>query len=156
MMVRCQDDKTEDSAMTKPLYCSWRPNDRRLHRAGTEATPERPGRTQDQKARQLLVWLSAVSERGQTLQAHPKIKITTASEHNTLQFEDVLGPTNTSRDIYADKGNVNHKREEQLANVGYRMHIQRKGSKDKPLSEAQQRRNRRITSPPAPLPPQQG
>jgi IS5 family transposase len=76
-----------------------------------------------------------------------KIKISTASEHDTLHFEDVLDPANTSRDIYADKGYVNHKREERLTSEGYRMHIQRKGSKDKPLSEAQQRRNRRIASP---------
>jgi transposase, IS5 family len=33
-----------------------------------------------------------------------KIKISTASEHDTLHFEDALGPANTSRDIYADKG----------------------------------------------------
>jgi IS5 family transposase len=76
-----------------------------------------------------------------------KIKISTASEHDTLHFEDVLDPANTSRDIYADKGYVNHKREERLTGEGYRMHIQRKGNKDKPLSEAQQRRNRRIASP---------
>jgi transposase, IS5 family len=76
-----------------------------------------------------------------------KIKISTASEHDTLHFEDVLDPANTSRDIYADKGYVNYKREERLVSQGYRMHIQRKGSKDKPLSEAQQRRNRRIASP---------
>lgn len=76
-----------------------------------------------------------------------KIKISTASEHDTLHFEDVLDPANTSRDIYADKGYVNYKREERLTSEGYRMHIQRKGGKDKPLSEAQQRRNRRIASP---------
>lgn len=76
-----------------------------------------------------------------------KIKISTASEHDTLHFEDVLDPANTSRDIYADKGYINFKREERLTSEGYRMHIQRKGSKDKPLSEAQQRRNRRIASP---------
>ncbi|MYM33713.1 IS5 family transposase [Duganella sp. FT94W] len=76
-----------------------------------------------------------------------KIKISTASEHDTLHFEDLLDPANTSRDVYADKGYVNYKREERLAGQGYRMHIQRKGSKDKPISEAQQRRNRRIASP---------
>src|SRR5471032_424522 len=76
-----------------------------------------------------------------------KIKISTASEHDTLHFEDVLDPANTSRDVYANKGYVNYKREERLTGQGYRMHIQRKGSKDKPISEAQQRRNRRIASP---------
>jgi IS5 family transposase len=33
-----------------------------------------------------------------------KIKITTASEHDTRQMEDVLDPSNTSRDLYGDKG----------------------------------------------------
>ena len=41
-----------------------------------------------------------------------KIKISTASAHDTLHFEDVLDPANTNWDIYADKGYVNHKREE--------------------------------------------
>jgi transposase, IS5 family len=80
-----------------------------------------------------------------------KIKVGAASEHDTLHFEDVLDPANTSRDIYADKGYVDHQREERLASEGWRMHIQRKDSKDKPLSEAQQRRNRRIASPRAPV-----
>jgi transposase, IS5 family len=35
-----------------------------------------------------------------------KIKISTASQHDTLHFEEVLDPANTSRDIYADKGYV--------------------------------------------------
>jgi transposase, IS5 family len=63
-----------------------------------------------------------------------KIKISTASKQDTLHFEDVLAPANTCRDIYADKGCVNHRREERLASEGYRMHIQRKGCKDKPPS----------------------
>jgi transposase, IS5 family len=61
-----------------------------------------------------------------------KIKISSASKHDTLHFEDVLDPANTSRDIYADRGYVNHQFEERLASEGYRM---------------QQRRNRRIASP---------
>jgi IS5 family transposase len=76
-----------------------------------------------------------------------KIKISTASEHDTLHFEDVIDPVNTSRDIYADKGYVDHKREARLKEQGWRMHIQRKGSEAKPLSEAQERRNRRIAKP---------
>ncbi|MUI13580.1 hypothetical protein GJV26_14065 [Massilia dura] len=45
-----------------------------------------------------------------------------------------------------DKGYVNQKREERLANEGYEC-ISSEGVKDEPLSEAQQRRNRRIASP---------
>jgi IS5 family transposase len=73
-----------------------------------------------------------------------KIKVSTASEHDTTHFEDVLDPANTNRDILADKGYVDGEREARLSKQGWRMHIQRKGSKDKPISEAQQRRNHRI------------
>lgn len=76
-----------------------------------------------------------------------KIKISTASEHDTLHFEQVLDPANTSRDVYADKGYVDGGREARLRGQGWRMHIQRKSNKGKPLSEAQERRNRRIASP---------
>ena len=73
-----------------------------------------------------------------------KIKVSTASEHDTLHFEDVLDPNNTNRNILADKGYVDGEREDRLGKQGWRMHIQRKGTKDKPISETQQRRNRRI------------
>jgi len=76
-----------------------------------------------------------------------RIKISTASEHDTLHFEEVIDPDNTSRDIYADKGYVDGEREARLEGQGWRMHIQRKGTKDKPLSEAQERRNKRIAKP---------
>jgi IS5 family transposase len=73
-----------------------------------------------------------------------KIKVSTASEHDTTHFEDVLDPANTNRNILADKGYVDSEREARLSKQGWRMHIQRKGSKDKPISDTQQRRNRRI------------
>ena len=73
-----------------------------------------------------------------------KIKVSTASEHDTLHFEDVLDPSNTNRNILADKGYIDGAREERLSKQGWRMHIQRKGTKDKPISETQQRRNHRI------------
>lgn len=76
-----------------------------------------------------------------------KIKVSTASEHDTLHYEDVLDPADTSRDVYADKGYINKQREKQLTHEGWCMHVQRKRNKDKPLSEAQKRRNRRIASP---------
>lgn len=74
----------------------------------------------------------------------PKIKVSTASEHDTRDFEDVLDPNNTNRNILADKGYVDGEREERLTKQGWRMHIQRKGTKDQPISETQQRRNHRI------------
>jgi IS5 family transposase len=75
-----------------------------------------------------------------------KIKVCTASEHDTLHLENVLDPCNTSRDAYADKGYVNGKREARLKGEGWRMHIQRKGSKDNPLSAAQERRKSGATA----------
>lgn len=73
-----------------------------------------------------------------------KITVSTASEHDTLHFEGVLDPDNTSRDVWADRGYVDGPREARLQADGWRMHIQRKGSADKPLSDCQQRRNKRI------------
>ncbi len=73
-----------------------------------------------------------------------KIIVSTASEHDTLHFEGVLDPTNTNRDVLADKGYVDGEREARLNQKGWRMRIQRKGSKDKPISETQKRRNTRI------------
>ena len=62
-----------------------------------------------------------------------KIKVSTASEHDTTHFEDVLDPANTNRDILADKGYVDGEREARLSKQDWRMHIQRKGTKDKPI-----------------------
>lgn len=73
-----------------------------------------------------------------------RIKVSTASAHDTLHFEDVLDLSNTSRNILADKGYVDGEREDRLSKQGWRIHIQRKGTKDKPISETQQRRNHRI------------
>lgn len=53
-----------------------------------------------------------------------KIKVSTASEHDTTHFEDVLDPANTNRDILADKGYVDGEREARLSKHGWRMHIQ--------------------------------
>ena len=46
-----------------------------------------------------------------------KIKVSTASEHDTLHFEAVLDPANTSRDVLADKGYVDGEREARLERI---------------------------------------
>ena len=51
---------------------------------------------------------------------------------------------NTSRDVYADRGYPSAEREAWLKENGFRNQIQRKGQRNKPLSECQQRRNTRI------------
>lgn len=73
-----------------------------------------------------------------------KLKVTTASEHDTLHLEDVLDEFNTSKDLYGDKGYVDGEREARLKTKGYRVNIQRKAQKGKPLSDCQKRRNTRI------------
>ncbi|OAI16255.1 hypothetical protein A1507_11900 [Methylomonas koyamae] len=73
-----------------------------------------------------------------------KLKVSTASEHDTHHLEDVLDSGNTSRDVYADKGYVDGEREARLQDQGWRMRIQHKAAKGKPQSECQQRRNQRI------------
>ena len=73
-----------------------------------------------------------------------KVKISTASENDTLHLEDVLDQANTGRDLYGDKGYVDGGREQRLKAQGWRVHIQRKAQKGKPLSACQERRNTRI------------
>ena len=73
-----------------------------------------------------------------------KIKASTASEHDTNHLEGILDPGNTSRDLYGDKGYVDGEREGRLKKEGWRVHIQRKAAKGKPLSECQKGRNTRI------------
>lgn len=73
-----------------------------------------------------------------------KVKVSTASENDTMHLEDVLDPANTSRDLYGDKGYVDGERERRLKQDGWRVHIQRKARKGTPLSACQERRNTRI------------
>jgi IS5 family transposase len=73
-----------------------------------------------------------------------KIKVSTASEHDTLHLEDVLDPGNTRQDLYADKGYVDKEGETRLKAMGLRVHIQRKAAKGKLLSDCQKGRNTRI------------
>lgn len=71
------------------------------------------------------------------------IMVSSASPHDTHFMESVID-YNTSQDIYADSGYTDSKREERLSQKGYRVHILRKATKNKPLSEKQKKRNTRI------------
>lgn len=73
-----------------------------------------------------------------------KIVTDTASTHDSQHLDAVMDPANTSRDVYADRGYPSEEREAWLKANGYRNRIQRKGHRNKPLSEAQQRRNHGI------------
>lgn len=73
--------------------------------------------------------------------------VSTAKEHDTRHFEQVLDTSNTSRDVWADKGYQDQEREMRLKTEGWRMHIQRKAKRGQPQSECQKRRNTRIARP---------
>jgi hypothetical protein len=66
-----------------------------------------------------------------------KMAVTHAAVADTTVFEALLDRTNTSRDLYADRGYPTAEREATLKQAGWRVHIQRKGSATKGISEAQ-------------------
>lgn len=71
-------------------------------------------------------------------------EVSPAHVHDSQHFETILDPGNTGRTIRADSAYADRAREAQLKRQGYRADIQHKGHVTRPLSEAQQRRNRRI------------
>lgn len=73
-----------------------------------------------------------------------QIKTDTASAHDSQHFDNLFDTSNSSRDVYADWGNPSEGREAWLKENGFRNQLQRKGKRNKPLSECQQRRNKRI------------
>jgi IS5 family transposase len=66
-----------------------------------------------------------------------KISVTHAAVADTTVFESLLDPGNTSRDVYADRGYPTAEREAKLKQAGWRVHIQRKGSATKGISDTQ-------------------
>jgi hypothetical protein len=73
-----------------------------------------------------------------------RIVTDTAYTHDSQHFAAVMDPANTSRDVYADWGYPSEEREAWLKANGYRNRIQRRGHRNKLLSEAQQGQNHRI------------
>lgn len=73
-----------------------------------------------------------------------EFEVTTASVNDTEVFESILDETNTCKDVYADRGYAKRAREIDLRAQGYHPQIQRKGTAQRPASEAQQRRNHRL------------
>lgn len=73
-----------------------------------------------------------------------KSVVTDAAVHDTHHFEDLLDPLNTSREVSADKGYVDGAREARLAAAGWRVKVQRKAKRGKPLGARQKGRNSTI------------
>ena len=76
-----------------------------------------------------------------------KLQVSDASEADTLHLDEVLDWSNSSRDLWADRGYHDTRRERCLKSLGWRVHIQRKGQAGKPIGERDKARNRRIASP---------
>lgn len=76
-----------------------------------------------------------------------KIAVTHAAVPDTSVFEELLDLSNTSRDVYADRGYPSIEREARLKQAGWRVHIQRRGHATKGISDTQKRRNRAIATP---------
>lgn len=73
-------------------------------------------------------------------------QVTPASAIDTTMFEAVFDPTG-NREIYADRGYTKAAREKALKQQGFRVHIQHKSERNKPLRASQRRRNRLIATP---------
>ncbi|WP_211172348.1 transposase [Massilia forsythiae] len=76
-----------------------------------------------------------------------RIIVTHAAVADTIIFEELHYPSNTSRDMYADRGYPSIERETNLKQAGWRVHIQRRGHATKGISETQKRLNRSIATP---------
>lgn len=76
-----------------------------------------------------------------------KLAVTDAAVSDSTVFEQLLDPSNTSRDVYADRGYPSAEREKSLSEAGWRVQIQRKGTAQRAISQTQKQRNRRIATP---------
>ena len=68
--------------------------------------------------------------------------VTDASVHDSRQFEKLLDENNASREVWADSAYRSAERLAELERRGFREHLQRKGCRNKPLSEREKRGNR--------------
>ena len=68
--------------------------------------------------------------------------ISSAEVHDSNVFEELLDPENSSGDVWADSAYRSQERIAWLQEMGYREHIQRKGSRSKKLTDWEKRGNR--------------
>jgi IS5 family transposase len=71
-----------------------------------------------------------------------KYQVTDASVHDSRVFEELLDSSNSSKDVWADSAYRSQEKEARLKEVGYRSKVQRKGCKNKPLTQREQQGNR--------------
>ena len=68
--------------------------------------------------------------------------VTAANVHDSQVFETLLDPHNSSADVWADSAYRSEEALDQLKELHYREHIQRKGCRHRPLREHEKRGNR--------------
>ena len=69
--------------------------------------------------------------------------VSDASVHDSQKLDGLLNKANTSEDVYADSAYRSAETEAKLKARGFRSRIHRRGSRNHPLSEAQEAANRR-------------
>jgi len=67
--------------------------------------------------------------------------VTDASVHDSNVFEELLDPDNSSTDVWADSAYRSQEKEDNLAELGYRSKVHRKGHRGKSLSECTKKAN---------------
>jgi IS5 family transposase len=67
--------------------------------------------------------------------------VSSAEVHDSNVFEELLDPENTSGDVWADSAYRSQEKIDWLEKMGYREHIQRKGSRYKKLTDWEKRGN---------------
>jgi len=71
-----------------------------------------------------------------------RYSVSSAEVHDSNVFEELLDPENTSGDVWADSAYRSQEKIDWLEQMGYREHIQRKGSRYKKLTDWEKRGNR--------------
>ena len=69
-------------------------------------------------------------------------EVTDASVHDSQVFTELLDPSNTSKDVWADSAYRSEESLQELKEQGFREHIQRKGCRHKKLTTREQQGNR--------------
>lgn len=70
-----------------------------------------------------------------------KYKVTPSSVHDSNVFEEILDKNNTSKDVFADSAYRSKESLKELETLGFREHLQRKGFKNKKLSNWEKQGN---------------
>lgn len=70
-----------------------------------------------------------------------KYQVTDASVHDSRVFEELLDPENSNADVWADSAYCSQEKEASLKENGYRSQVQRKGKRNKPLSQRERQGN---------------